>query len=149
MHESKIWVRSGMKDENRPGENHFIPWAETFFRLRRQKQWDQWVATGRAATDGQWVWVMINRLIARAKEAAITERDNVVYWKTKRKIKDDLRVNALLDSVGREMVEWSWVFGSTDSRRQNRTNINDRVSYIGFNSTLGPNLHIPATNILK
>jgi len=48
---------------------------------------------------------MINRLIARAKEAAITERDNVVYWKTKRKIKDDLRVNALLDSVGREMVE--------------------------------------------
>jgi len=45
-------------------------WAEASFRRRRQKQWDQMIAT-RADTHCQWVWVTINGSIAKTKQAAI------------------------------------------------------------------------------
>ena len=47
-----------------------MPWAEASFRWRRQKRWDQITAT-RADTHCQWVWVTINGLIAKTKQAAI------------------------------------------------------------------------------
>ena len=40
------------------------------FRWRRQKRWDQMIAT-RADTHCQWVWVTISGLIAKTKQAAI------------------------------------------------------------------------------
>jgi len=53
------------------GESHFMPWAEASFKWRRQKRWDQMTAT-RADTHCQWVWVTINGLITKTKQAAIT-----------------------------------------------------------------------------
>ena len=40
------------------------------FRWRRQKRWDQMIAT-RADTHCQWVWVTISGLIAKTKKAVI------------------------------------------------------------------------------
>ena len=55
---------SGKQNERREWvKSHFIPWAETSFRWRRQKRSDQMTAT-RADTHCQWVWVMINGAIA-------------------------------------------------------------------------------------
>jgi len=62
---------SGKQSEGREWVKiHFIPWAEASFRWRRQKRWDQMTAT-RADTHCQWVWVTINGLFAKTKQAAI------------------------------------------------------------------------------
>jgi len=64
---------SGKPNEGREWvKSHFLPWAEVSFRWRRQKRWDQMIAT-RANTHCQWVWVTISGLIAKAKPAAIVE----------------------------------------------------------------------------
>jgi len=59
QNEGQEWVKS-----------YFMPWAEASFRWRRQKRWDQMTAT-RANTHCQRVWVTINGLIAKTKQAAI------------------------------------------------------------------------------
>jgi len=62
---------SGKQNEGRDWVKiHLIPWAEASFRWRRQKRWDQMTAT-RADTHCQRVWVTINGLIAKTKQAAI------------------------------------------------------------------------------
>jgi len=62
---------SGKQNEGREWvKSHFMPWAKASFRWRRQKRLDQMTAT-RADTHCQWVWVTINGLIAKTKQAAI------------------------------------------------------------------------------
>jgi len=53
-------------------KSHVMSWAEASFRFRRQKRWDQMTAAAtRADTHCQRVWVTINGLITKTKQAAI------------------------------------------------------------------------------
>jgi len=61
---------SGTQNEGREWvKSHFMQWAEASFSCR-QKRCDQMTAT-RADTHCRWVWVTINGLIAKTKQAAI------------------------------------------------------------------------------
>jgi len=64
---------SGKQNEGREWmKSHLMPWAEASFRWKRQKRWDQMTRTAtRADTHFQKVWVTINRLIIKTKQAAI------------------------------------------------------------------------------